>query len=143
VTLPLHVSTTSDDAIDKVAGHGSGHSYRSFTRAFATDFFKLTHGEITDEGIRHVLRENGLARNAEQIALAGSNTQVGLPSAGLNNPWGVAVDTAGDVYVTNASNSPVLKLSAGSNTQVELPFTGLNCTGGVAADTAGDVDVAE
>lgn len=46
-----------------------GRSYRTFIRAAMTDSFKLTYGEITDEGIRHVLREKGLDHNAENMAL--------------------------------------------------------------------------
>jgi hypothetical protein len=46
-----------------------GRSYRTFTRASMTDLFKLSYGEVTDEGIRHMLREKGLDPNAENIAL--------------------------------------------------------------------------
>ena len=67
--------------------------------------------------------------------LAGSNTQVELPLAGLSYTWAVAVGTAGDVYVTSASYNGVLKLPAGSNTQVELPFTGLNSPPGSVAQS--------
>ena len=57
--------------------------------------------------------------------VAGSNTQVELPVAGLNGPGSVAIGGAGNVYVADLLNSRVLKLPAGSNIQVELPFTGL------------------
>ena len=57
-----------------------------------------------------------------------------LPFTGLNGPEGVAVDSAGDLYVTDHENNRVLKLAAGSSTQTVLPFTGLNrprgCGGG-------------
>ena len=74
-----------------------------------------------------------------------------LPFTDLNEPWGVAVDTAGNVYITeaaeagvnNTGNNRVLKLPAGSNTPVELPFTGLTSPGGVAVDSAGNVYVAD
>jgi DNA-binding beta-propeller fold protein YncE len=81
---------------------------------------------------------------------AGSTTQVELPFTGLYAPQEVAVDTAGDVYVTDGVYNPdvghsrVLKLPAGSSTQVELPpFTGLSNPAGVAVDTAGTVYVTE
>jgi serine/threonine protein kinase, bacterial len=35
-----------------------------------------------------------------------------LPFTGLNGPWGVAVDTAGIVYIADYQNSRVLKLPA-------------------------------
>jgi hypothetical protein len=46
-----------------------GRSYRAVARASATDAFKLTYGEITDDGIRHMLQEKGLEHNAENMAL--------------------------------------------------------------------------
>jgi serine/threonine protein kinase, bacterial len=44
---------------------------------------------------------------------AGSNTQTVLPFTGLNAPFGVAVDTTGNLYVTDTGNSRVLKLPVG------------------------------
>jgi serine/threonine-protein kinase len=55
----------------------------------------------------------------------------GLPFTGLAQPEGVAVDTAGNVYVTDTGNNRVLRLAAGSSTQSVLPFTGLNDPDGV------------
>ena len=73
----------------------------------------------------------------------GSNTQVELPFTGLDQPAGVAVDTAGNLYVTDSDNNRVLKLPAGSNTQSVLPFTGLHLPWGVAVDAAGNVYVTD
>ena len=79
--------------------------------------------------------------------------QVVLPFAGVREPYGVAVDAAGDVYVGDANNAAgvaadantnrVLKLPAGSSTAVELPFTGLSHPEAVAVDAAGNVYVAD
>ena len=69
--------------------------------------------------------------------------QVTLPFTGLNQPLGVAVDTAGNLYVVDAGNNRVLTLAAGSSTPTVLPFTGLNSPGGVAVDAAGDLYVAD
>jgi serine/threonine protein kinase, bacterial len=55
----------------------------------------------------------------------------------------VAVDSAGDLYVTDTSNKRVVKLAAGSSTQTVLPFTGLASSWGVAVDTAGNLYVAD
>ena len=60
-----------------------------------------------------------------------------------NSAHQVAVDTAGDLYVTERATTRVLKLAAGSATQSVLPFTGLNNPGGVAVDTAGNVYVTD
>jgi hypothetical protein len=66
-----------------------------------------------------------------------------LPFTGLTYPSDMAVDAAGDVYVTDSENNRVLKLAAGSNQQAVLPFTGLNKPGGVAVNGAGDVFVTD
>lgn len=46
-----------------------GRSYRAVAQASATDLFKLCYGEITEEGIRHHLKEKGLEPNPENVAL--------------------------------------------------------------------------
>ena len=70
---------------------------------------------------------------------------VELPFTGLQGPDDddVAVDSAGNVYVTDDDNNRVLKLPAGSNTPIKLPFTGLNRPQGVAVDSAGNVYVTD
>jgi len=67
---------------------------------------------------------------------------VELPFAGLRVPAGVAVDTAGNVYIADNNNNRVLKLASGSHTPVELPFTGVAPVG-VAVDIVGNVYVAD
>jgi serine/threonine protein kinase, bacterial len=74
---------------------------------------------------------------------AGSTTPVELPFNGLNGPDGVAIDTAGNVYVADYNNSRVLELLAGTTTQVTLPFTGLRHPVHLAADNAGNVYVSD
>ncbi|MGH3633026.1 MAG: protein kinase domain-containing protein, partial [Mycobacterium sp.] len=60
--------------------------------------------------------------------------QTVLPFSGLNEPNGMAVDSAGNVYVVDERNNRVLELAAGSTTQQTLPFTGLNGPLQVAVD---------
>jgi serine/threonine-protein kinase len=73
--------------------------------------------------------------------------QTMLPLEGLNfhlSPGGVAVDTAGTVYVTHKGMyGQVVKLVTGSSTPTVLPFTGLYEPQGVAVDTAGTVYVSD
>ena len=80
---------------------------------------------------------------------AGSTTPAVLPFTGLHSPEGVAVDSAGNLYVTDQNNR-VVTLAAGSSTQSVLPFTGLHIgspmtvfPAGVAVDTAGNLYVAD
>lgn len=69
----------------------------------------------------------------------GTQTTVGsVPGA----PGGVAVDAAGNVYLSDAVKNNVLKFtSAGS--QITLPATGLSKPGAVTVDAAGNVYVAD
>lgn len=61
-----------------------------------------------------------------------SSGQTALPFNGLQGPGGVAVDNAGDVYVADTGNSPLLELAAGSGSPTVLPSTGLSNVTGVA-----------
>ena len=69
--------------------------------------------------------------------------QTTLPFTGFDNPYRLAADTAGNVYVSDTNNNRVLKLAAGSSTQTVLPFTGLNHPSQVAVDSAGNVYVTD
>jgi sugar lactone lactonase YvrE len=62
--------------------------------------------------------------------------------AGLSNPQGVAVDGAGNVYITDTGNNRVVDVSAGSGTQTTIG-TGFNAPQGVAVDGAGNVYIAD
>src|SRR5271170_5596117 len=82
-----------------------------------------------------------LALSAQSVTFAG--TQTTLPTSDLVGPFGVAVDSAGDIFVAGTSNGRVVELprtAAGYGPQTTLlPFTG----SGIAVDSAGDVFVAE
>ncbi|MCV6974424.1 protein kinase [Mycobacterium bourgelatii] len=68
-----------------------------------------------------------------------SQGQVALPIKCANDLGrGLAVDTAGAVYIACSDNSGVFKLSAGTNGPVKLPFPGGDFRG-VAVDTKGAV----
>ncbi|MGA7054271.1 MAG: serine/threonine-protein kinase PknD [Mycobacterium sp.] len=69
--------------------------------------------------------------------------QIVLPFIGLDNPEEVAVDSKGDVYVTDSGNNRVLKLAAGSTSQTVVPFAGLDHPEDIAVDDAGDLEISE
>ena len=71
-----------------------------------------------------------------------SNNQTVRPFPRLNAPWGIAVDSAGDVFVTERDTNTVVKLAAGQSEPTMLPFTDLNTPLSVAVDNAGNVYVA-
>ena len=85
------------------------------------------------------------AAQAQSVTFAGAQTT--LPTSDLDNPSGVAVDSAGDVFIGGAADGGVVELpktATGYGPQVTLPFTGLGAYGaqGVAVDSAGDVFIA-
>jgi len=73
--------------------------------------------------------------------------QTVLPFSGIDfrlSPGGVAVDTAGNVYVSSEGMyGRVVELAAGSNTTTVWPFAGLYQPQGLAVDRAGSVYVAD
>jgi serine/threonine-protein kinase len=78
----------------------------------------------------------------------GSSPSTDLPFTGLTKPFGIAVDSVGNLYVVDdvlnktISDRRVVKLSAGL-TQTVLPFTGLTYPLGVAVDSTGTVYVTD
>src|SRR5262249_57568998 len=59
-----------------------------------------------------------------------ASVQALIPASGLNHPWGVAVDGAGDVFIADANNNRVVEVKPdGTSTTVG---SGLNQPWGVA-----------
>jgi hypothetical protein len=71
-------------------------------------------------------------------------TQSTIPVTDLLHPQGLAVDSSGNIYITDTNNNRVLKetLSGGSYTQSTIPATGLAGPEGVAVDGSGNVYIA-
>ena len=67
-----------------------------------------------------------------------------LPFTGLKNPDALAVDSVGNLYVTDWGNGRVVKLAVASGQQTDVPFlTGLGQPDGLALDSSGTIYVAE
>ncbi len=75
--------------------------------------------------------------------MAASNTVTTLVSSGLANPFGVAVDGAGNVYIADTVHNAIKEWVAASNTVTTLVSSGLNYPSGVAVDGAGNVYIAD
>ncbi len=68
-------------------------------------------------------------------------SQMVLPFTGLYTPEGVAVDGAGNLYVTDVNNHRLVKLAVGATAQVAVPFPDSELLAGVAVDGAGNLYV--
>ncbi|WP_159838432.1 serine/threonine-protein kinase PknD [Nocardia sp. CY41] len=90
-----------------------------------------------------VQRESGGGGSSPTAVAPGYSSQTSLPFTGVSLPTGVAVDTAGNVYVTDMGSDRVLKSAAGAAAATPLPFTGLKNPQDVAVDAAGNVYVSD
>ena len=91
----------------------------------------------------HASNTTTTAATSNTAARTRPRTQIQLPFVGLNGPHGVAVNDAGDLFITDSGNNRVLEMPAGSTAQGELPFTGLGNPVGIAVNTHGDLFVAD
>jgi len=84
------------------------------------------------------------AAPGQSVTFAGQQTT--LPFSGLYQPVEVALDSAGDVFITDDGNHRVLELPRTANgygPQVTLPFSALSQPTGITLDSAGDVFIAD
>ena len=77
---------------------------------------------------------------AQNVTFAGAQTTV--PATGLGYAFGVAVDAAGDVFISNSSFGQILEVTPGG-LQTTILGSGLNFPQGIAVDGSGDVFIAD
>nr|WP_062990412.1 serine/threonine-protein kinase PknD [Nocardia anaemiae] len=90
-----------------------------------------------------VQRESGGGGNPPAPIAGGYSPQTSLPFTDVSLPTAVAVDAAGNVYVTDMGDDRVMKLAAGASAPTPLPFTGLKNPQDLAVDTAGNIYVSD
>ena len=75
-----------------------------------------------------------------------TGAQITLPASGLSSPFGIAVDSAGNVFIADSNKHRVVELprtATGYGEQTTLlQFDGSFLPTGVAVDSAGDVFIA-
>ncbi|MDI9939165.1 serine/threonine-protein kinase PknD [Rhodococcus sp. IEGM 1351] len=69
--------------------------------------------------------------------------QMVVPFSDLSDPFGVAVDADGHVYVSDYQRDQVLRYDADTHTTTTLPFTGLSRPMGIAINAEGTLYVAD
>jgi sugar lactone lactonase YvrE len=66
-----------------------------------------------------------------------------LVSSGLSQPWGVAVDGSGNVYIADTVNNAIYEWSAATHTVSPLVSSGISGAAGVAVDGSGNVYIGD
>lgn len=116
----------------------SGQTVLAFT---GIDFRLSPGGVALDQAGNVYVTSEGMYGRVVELP-SGSSTATVLEFGGLYQPQGLAVDTAGAVYVSDFNNR-VVTVAAGSSNPTVLPFTGLNYPEGVAVDAQGSVYVVD
>jgi hypothetical protein len=80
---------------------------------------------------------------AHQVSLLtrGATTPAVLTAFQAQDPEGAAVDTDGNIFVTDASQAKLFELKHGAKAAITVRFSGLQSPGAVAVDSAGDLFV--
>jgi sugar lactone lactonase YvrE len=103
-------------------------------RTGAVQLFDNTNSLLTDTLVQGIGQGPAVAFSP--------SPQAALAFTGLGYPQSIAVDAAGDVYITDLDNGNLLELPGGAGPQVTV-LSGLSDPYGVAVDGAGDVYVTE
>ncbi|WP_263366467.1 Ig-like domain repeat protein [Edaphobacter bradus] len=131
----------------------SGHAYNAGDSCSVSVTFTPTTPFLR-KGAVQLMGSAGSPIATSPIFGTGTGPQVSFPNptpnpaavktlgSGFNNPFGVAVDASGDVFVADTYNNAVKEIVAG-NGQVNTIGSGFVHTFGVAVDSAGNVFVAD
>ncbi len=117
---------------------------------------------IADQGnnvIRKVAAGTGIITTVAGTGIPGYSGDKGAAtSAELNSPWGVALDSAGDLYIADSSNNVVRRVAAGSGIITTVAGNGtagesgdngpatsaeMSYPTGVLVDAAGDIYISD
>jgi hypothetical protein len=97
---------------------------------------------VDDGGSVYVTDDRPVPRVYELIKNKPPRVELfGYPPTRLDGPWGVAVDSSFNVYITD--NDKVLKPAKDSPAGPVSPVTGLERAAGVAVSSGGDVYVTD
>jgi serine/threonine-protein kinase len=115
----------------------------------ATTGAELPFGDVFPTGVAVDTSDSVYVIDTDRILklAPGAGTPTQLPFGQLATSDGLAVDSAGAVYVTSTDTrtgtGQVLKLAPGATTAAALPFPGLQSPEGVKVDDAGAVYVTD
>ena len=150
--LNHRVRKVSGGVISTVAGNGTAGFTGDNAAATSAELSNPTGVAVDSSGNLYIADSgNNVVRkvaNGTITTFAGNNNSGAgysgdgavATSAQLNNPVGVAVDSAGNVYIADAGNSVIRKVSGANISTAAVGFTHPD---GVAVDAAGNIFVAD
>jgi sugar lactone lactonase YvrE len=165
-TVALTYNITAAGTIGSTNVLTQGVSKLDFAVSSNTCTGQLNAGASCTVKVRFAPKAPGLRMGAVQLLSTSGETQTVLASTAiyglgqapaiafdpsnqsmlgldLSDPWNVAVDGAGDLFIADSDNNRVVEVPAGGGAQITLPATGLINPLGVAVDGAGDLFIAD
>ena len=127
-------TATSNASWLHTSASGTGNGLASFT--FDANTGATRTGTLTIAGLTLTVTQAGSSYVA-------ANPVTTLVSSGLNAPYGVAVDGAGNVYIADTGNNAIKEWNATTQQVTTLVSSGLSDPNGVAVDAAGNVYIAD
>src|SRR5579883_678131 len=127
-------TATSNDSWLHTTASGTGNGLVTFT--FDQNTGATRTGTLTIDGLTLSVTQAGSNYSAV-------NPITTLVSTGLNRPYGVAVDNAGNVYIADAANGAVKEYVASTGVVQTLASTAPSFPRDVAVDSVGNVYIAD
>lgn len=129
-------------AVGSTDGAGAAASFK-YPASVATDGAGNVYVADTDNGtIRKITPAGVVTTLAGTAGNVGSADGMGA-TASFSSPRGVAIDTAGNVYVADTSSHAIRKITPGGVVSTLAAGAALNQPSSVAIDAAGDVYVSD
>ncbi len=129
-------ATTNAPWLHLSAANQSGTGSTNLVFSFDANPGATRTGTLTIAGLTLTITQAGSTYVA-------ANPVTTLVSSGLNNPYGVAVDGAGNAYIADTFNNAIKEWTVANNTVTTLVSVGLAHPWGVAVDGAGNVYIAD
>ena len=124
--------------------HGSKQSYGAFIHIESRAFLRLPHS--AERGRLPSAAVHGTAALGPPAGLPGHSVDAKHRQLSLNLPYAMTVDTSGNIYIADALNNRVVKVTPQGNASVlsiSISGTGLSRPQGITVDASGNLYIAD